>query len=50
MDAKELFVAYMKFKFMSSSKDVQPRQVALCGADGKLFEYKDKRKAPKKRN
>jgi hypothetical protein len=48
--AKELFVAYMKFKFMSSSKDGQPRQVALYSADGKLFEYKDKRKAPKKRN
>jgi hypothetical protein len=41
--AQKLVIAYIKFKFMTSSATGQRRTVTLYGARGEVFEYKDKK-------
>lgn len=48
--AEELFVAFVKYKFMTPSEDGHVRRVQLYGPNDKaLYEFKDKRKKPKKK-
>jgi hypothetical protein len=47
--AQELFIAYVKYKFMSPSQNGASRRVKLYGADDKvLYAFKDKGKKTKK--
>jgi len=46
--AKELFVAFVKYKLLTPSQDGHIRHVVLYGPSDKvLYEFKDKRKKPK---
>ena len=48
--AQELFIAYMKYKFMSPSSNGNLRRVKLYGPNDKvLYDFKDKGKKPKKK-
>src|ERR1039458_8433601 len=48
--AQELFVAFVKYKFMTPSEDGHVRRVQLYGPNNKeLYEFKDKREKPKKK-
>jgi hypothetical protein len=48
--AQELFVSFVKFKFMTPSEDGQVRRVQLYGPNNKvLYEFKDKKEKPKKK-
>jgi hypothetical protein len=42
---KELFVAYIKFKFLTPSDSGTRRQVTIYDATGKLYEFKDGKKS-----
>jgi hypothetical protein len=41
--AHELFVTYMKFKFITVPKNGQVREITLYGAKGELHRFKDKK-------
>ena len=47
--AQELFIAFVKFKFMTPSENGHVRHIELYGHDGKLCEFKDKKGKPKKK-
>ncbi len=42
--AKELFVAYIRFKFMTPPENGQRREITLYGAKGEIYRFKDKKK------
>ena len=49
--AKELLVAFVKYKFLTPSEDGHVRHVQLYGPNDKvLYEFKDQRKKLKKKN
>lgn len=48
--AEELFVAFVKYKFMASSVDGHVRHVQLYGPNNRpLYDFKDNRNKPKKK-
>jgi hypothetical protein len=47
--AKDLVVAYLTYRFLRKpAEDTQRRHVELFDADGKLYQFKDKKGKPKK--